>query len=293
MPDINVFHRPIPSLADCIETLSGLLKKQLLEIFPENLNGEAEQLAGRLFDTVKAAPDDVTAAKEAQQLLDTAEVRRYLRDGLGGRSQLIFDQVKDYVVGPNILDYGCGDGEVGRRLSELGHNVELWDVLDYRSEESRALAWHTIAENDAYRPSEIVSTVLLLTVLHHCTNPVATIHRVASLNPQRIITIESVFDIAMAEIAPAERVNGVSNAKHWLDLKPDHQFHYACFWDWFYNKVVNSGVIVPYNYLAPCQWSTFFDSIGYKEVRTEYLGIDQPLVPEFHVLQVYDRRQNH
>jgi hypothetical protein len=101
--------------------------------------------------------------------------------------------------------------------------------------------------------------------------------------------IESVYDLSREDVFDDDWKT--PDALAWITLSHEDQFRYACFWDWFYNKVVNSGVVVPYNFSAPDAWRDRFDTNGFEETKRVYLGIDQSLVPEFHVLQVFDTRR--
>jgi hypothetical protein len=163
--------------------------------------------------------------------------------------------------------------------------------MDYRTEAARRLPWRLLEDNVGYqRKGEGVDSLLLLTVLHHCQNLESTLQCVTSLKAKRIVTIESVYGLTDNEVFRASHSESckTTEALEWLHLPIADQFRYACFWDWFYNKVVNSGVVVPYNYSSPDSWQEQLGTIGYDEVNRIYLGIDQPLVPEFHVLQVFD-----
>ena len=253
-------------------------------------NGLTQDLAEGLFKTTAPQTSDDDAACAAQQLLRDAGALQRFRALLVERSNRIVNQITPFVTGPRVLDYGCGDGEVGRLLSERepDYSVSVCDVMDYRTEASRRLPWHLL--NDGARPLQEMDSVLLLTVLHHCEDPYFTLRRVKAVRPRRVVTIESVYDLGEHEVTRGKYVETcmTADASQWLRLSVDEQFRYACFWDWFYNKVVNGGVIVPYNYCSPDQWQFQLRAYGYHETERIYLGIDQPIVPEFHVLQVFD-----
>jgi SAM-dependent methyltransferase len=290
---LNAFDHEVPRLAECVrsELLLPLLHRQLLSILPIRDDGGAQELAQQLFETTAANSTDESAADAVQELLLQAGALEYVRGGLADRTSRIIAQVKPHVIGTKVFDYGCGNGEVGRSLSDLGYTVFLSDVKDYRTEAARRLSWQLISDIGAYPPPDGgVDSLLLLTVLHHCVNPESTLRRVQSLRPKRVVSIESVFDLTENDVSLGNQIKTckTADAMEWLRLPRNEQFRYACFWDWFYNKVINSGVVVPYNYSSPNAWQQRFGAIGYSEVKRIYLGIDQPLVPEFHVLQVFD-----
>lgn len=289
---LNAFGHEIPSLAECVssEQLNGLLFRQLRGILPPQPDGGAHDLAHRLFENMMIEASDESVARAAQELFRDAGVLQHLRNGLAERSARILAQIRPFIIGSNVLDYGCGDGEVGWRLSDLGYTVSACDIIDYRTEGARALPWRLIADDVGDSPAHTMDSLLLLTVLHHCDNPELTLRSVKSLLPKRIVTIESVYDLTGNQVTPGKHTETCStpDAVEWLRLPPKEQFRYACFWDWFYNKVVNSGILVPYNFSSPDAWRDRLGMIDYNEVERIHLGIDQPLVPEFHVLQVFD-----
>lgn len=289
---LNAFGHEIPSLAECINSkkLHSLLLRQLASILPQQ-NDRAHHLAQLLFDSATGNLSDENAASATQELLQDAGALQHLRRGLTARTARILTQIQPYVIGRTVLDYGCGDGEVGRRLRDLGYSASLCDVMDYRTEGARTLPWRLLSDKDENVTSATdVDSLLLLTVLHHCQSPERTLHQVKTILPRRIITIESVYDVNESEVLDGMFIETctTADALDWLHLAIEEQFRYACFWDWFYNKVVNSNVIVPYNFSSPNKWKDRLAATGYDEVKRVYLGMDQPLVPEFHVLQVFD-----
>jgi len=288
---LNAFGHEIPPLAQCVhsEQLHRMLFRQLVSILPER--PDAKEIAEHLFENTLTEGNDEACACAAQSLLREASALQHIRQGLNERSARIMAQIQPHLIGSGVLDYGCGDGEVGRRISDLGYSVSLCDVMDYRTEAARDLPWHLLAGGYQEKSDRhAMDTLLLLTVLHHCENPDSSLLSVKSLGPKRVISIESVYKLTRAEtfrFRQAETCR-TADAFEWLELPTEGQFRYACFWDWFYNKVVNSGVFVPYNFLWPDAWRDRFRHLGYDEAERIYLGIDQPLAPEFHVLQVFD-----
>ena len=66
------------------------------------------------------------------------------------------------------------------------------------------------------------------------------------------------------------------------------------FFDHFYNRIVHYSndpkqkVNVPFNFRSPEQWREIFDNMGLEKVYREYIGIDHPIVPEYHLLDVLE-----
>jgi hypothetical protein len=109
------------------------------------------------------------------------------------------------------------------------------------------------------------SHVLLLTVLHHSDDPIQVMSEALRLANQSVIIIESVY----------------FNELHKQVNK---------FFDWFYNRVLNNPQInVPFNFLTPNAWPILFEQLGGKVTHMKHLGIDEPLVPEWHTLYVVNK----
>ena len=68
---------------------------------------------------------------KTRQILELAGVTQRLPLALEGRSQVIYDQIKSYVVGKQVLDLGCGDGKVGELAAKDGLEVVLADVYHH------------------------------------------------------------------------------------------------------------------------------------------------------------------
>jgi hypothetical protein len=73
------------------------------------------------------------------------------------------------------------------------------------------------------------------------------------------------------------------------ELDREGQRKYATFVDWLYNRVFHDGVSVPYNYNTPQGWKRLLEDMGWCVKEIVDLGMDQPIVPEHHVLFVLDK----
>ena len=257
--------------------IADRLRSALLGL--EQSPSKVPSLVGALLEAASRAPNDRQAEASLKELLDGLGVKEALNNQLGRRAKLIYDQVQPYVDGNTVLDLGCGDGLVAARLAEGGRDVRMVDIMDYRSEASRLpfLLW-----KDERLPFESGSqdTVLLLTVLHHAHDPIALLRECVRVCRGRIILIESVVGVSASD---AEGLGPEASAFASLGA---WQRDYATFIDWFYNRVLHDDVPVPYNFRSPADWQAIFDAAGLEEVALRFLGIDQPLVPEFHTLHV-------
>ena len=195
------------------------------------------------------------------------------------RGRRILEQVAGHVLGPCVVDGGCGDGQVGHALKERGFQVSLVDVMNYLAPPVDLPV--TLYAGYGPLPTDIptADTTLLLTVLHHADDPLEVFNRFAERTRGRIVIIESVcgIDKDTRMPSPLTQLTAVGQRK------------YATFIDWFYNRILHDGVPVPYNFGSPAEWRTAFRDSGWKVISEEDLGIDQPIVPEHHVLFVLER----
>ncbi|MEK6981984.1 MAG: class I SAM-dependent methyltransferase [Candidatus Micrarchaeota archaeon] len=183
---------------------------------------------------------------------------------LTDRSDKIARQISPYIPSwSNVLDFGCGDGIVGQKISGFAR-VSLADVVNYNRTN---LPFSLFDGKSLSLKDESFDRVLLLTVLHHAKDPLATLReatRVCKIGG-KLIVIESIY----------------FNQPHKI---------FNRFADWLYNNVFNDPRIpVPWNFMTAGGWEILFKEFGLKTVEMVHLGIDQPIVPEWHVLFVLEK----
>ena len=186
---------------------------------------------------------------------------KVLSIGLKNRSAKIFLQIEPFITRESsVLDLGCGDGKVGELIAARKNNkVVLADVVNYNKTE---LPFHIYDGNKLNFADTSFDHVLLLTVLHHTDNPVQVMKEALRVAGKSVIVIESTY------------FNGFHKQLNKL-------------FDWFYNKVLNNPEInVPFNFLTPGAWPILFEELGGRVTHIKHLGLDQPLVPEWHTLYV-------
>ena len=201
-----------------------------------------------------------------------------LRAALDARARLIANQIRPHVVGRRLLDFGCGDGMVLQELDYNNYDVLLADVLNYI--DPRVAFPFRLLTNGALRSiNQSFDTILILTVLHHASDPTAIVSGLSGLRPKRVIVIESVIEKPLPQ-----------NTLACLLCEQDFEtrFAFATFADWFYNRVLHQDVPVPYNFGRLRDWEVLFSRHGFRTTYAENLGIDQCLVPEVHQLLVYE-----
>jgi hypothetical protein len=192
------------------------------------------------------------------------------------RSNKIIEQVSRWHPKGRLLDFGCGDGAIGAAFTSKC-DVTLYDVVDYKDPNVN-LPLVIGRESEQILAGEEYDTILLLTVLHHSIDPIGTLREVRRLCSGRVIVIESVFGLKI-------RSQGWDpHTAAYFELSEDKQRDFNTYFDWFYNRVLHQNVPVPFNFNQPNGWIKVFRRCGFEVLGLEHLGIDQPLVPEYHIL---------
>lgn len=217
---------------------------------------------------IRGVPDEAEAARRIAVIMRTEAIM--LDDRLSRRAIHILELIRRYLqTGESVLDFGCGDGQVGLSLSTSGHKVCLYDVTNYLGTAELAIGKNGLefttdwAVVQSCAPRDLG---LAIHVLHHCEDPDAELARLAR-ETNRLIVMESVLD--------------------------DHTMPWAlqALVDWLYNRGFHPGanIPVPGNFRKVAEWRSVFWSLGLRITAEEDLGIDLPLVPEHHHLFVLER----
>ncbi len=201
---------------------------------------------------------------------------------LSRRADIITEQVSPWILSEGadmkadqltMLDFGTGDGQVADKICKQGVLVTGVDVRDYRHQGVK-IPFKTF---DGYRTpfsSGQFDVVLATNVLHHearNNKAEAEIRRV--LKPGgRFVVIETV---------------PVGNSKHELEMDFERTFIN----DYFYNRILHPGadVPVPGTYDTPSGWKNRFSQWATLEFE-DNLGIDIPVIRDFHWLGVFRKR---
>ena len=201
-----------------------------------------------------------------------------LQSAIETRSHTIAEEVRPYVRGRSLVDIGCGNGQVAAQVSVGMPEVLLIDVVNYVSP-SLSLPYRAYSEGANLPIEKVFDTVLLLTVLHHSSDPVFLLEEAWKWTADRLIIIESVVGY--------DRVS--REHRDLAGLGSDDQVGYAVFIDWFYNRVLHVAIPVPYNFTDPDRWRQLFAEKGMPLYHTADLGADIDVAPEHHYLFVLQK----
>ena len=143
--------------------------------------------------------------------------------------------------GQQVLDVGCGDMTLARRLQPLA-SVEVMglDLLDYNRTD---LTLHTYDGGLFPFPDNHVDTVLLCFVLHHSRDHEGILREAHRVARDRVIVLEDLFET-------------------WVGLQLT-KLH-----DLVVNKLVCSDVACPCTFRREADWRELFDQLGYGVEQT-------------------------
>lgn len=183
------------------------------------------------------------------------------------RAQRSFSNIKDFLIGDKVLDLGAGDGFLGELIqNELGKEVKLIDVMDYNYS-SLPIVIVKPGERLPLEDNE-VNTTILYAVLHHAEDPDQVLAEAARVTKNRIVIVEGYVENLRVTI-----VNS--------------------YFDWFLNRVARDlDMDVPYSYRTQAEWEEAFKQLGLELIKAEYWGMEEPIVPEHHVLYVVDKKSS-
>lgn len=257
------------------EVLAHVLKPTFLRICKELSvsDQEADLLVQKIWDTSRNISTQTFEA-ELQRIFNALVPSEVMRAALDRRAALIAKQVFPFIIGENVADIGCGDGLVAWYLKRHAKRIMLVDVYCYLDPRV-SLPYYGYQEGEPLPLIEEADTSLLLTVLHHAEDPIKLLCETRRITRSRLLVIESVFGVDAD-------AGGPPSVLHHLDHQ--RQRKYATFVDYLYNRVFHDGVPVPFNYSTPSGWQRIFQSTGWDVQHVIDLGIDQPIVPEHHIL---------
>ena len=218
------------------------------------------------------------------------------REKLQGRAKAIHKYMKPY-LGMNVLDFGCGPGEVGQFVKDQKPKraVTLTDVFDAekRTKFAPELPFRLRKPGTKldYKTGQF-DTGLLITVLHHAENPLHELDEVARVTNGNICVVESIYGVRTID-SPVEQVMKFPKLYYrFHGLSNEQQRMYGTFMDWFLNKMfIGNSVNCPYNFNSPQNWERIFQERGLKVIEKKMLGIDQPVTPEYHVFYALSNKR--
>jgi len=215
---------------------------------------EAQKAVENVFRLIRELDNMERIEQSLKKELHDLKLDERIAQSLGERAALIYRQIREMVGKGGILDVGCGDGKVAAAFRTPDRPVQLIDVVNYNA---TALPFQLYDGRNIPFPDKSFDYSFLITVLHHCDDPLQVLREAKRVTRKRIIVEESVY------------LN-----------EPNRRFN--MFFDWFYNRILHDGVNVPFNFNTPEGWEEVFRSEGLVVSSSADIGLDQVTVPEYH-----------
>jgi SAM-dependent methyltransferase len=292
----NAFGLELPEIKEIVTdpTVKATLGSLLVPVFTY-LGVQAGTSKEIIADCLQAASNYAKLEDyedQAHAILEKEQMAQKIPQKLQARANLIYSQIQQYLLPGNVLDYGCGDGQVAELIAK-GRNqpVTLTDVYEHSHIKETGLNFHLFTQSQKTQfNNDQFDNTLALTVFHHSSNPLNSIqdvHRVTKRGG-RVLVIESVYGVDGEELPQAQREKFAC----YLSLSWEQQRKVNVFFDHFYNRVLHyskdakTKVNVPFNFNTPSGWKKIFAECGLEQAAIVHLGLDQPTVPEYHTLHV-------
>jgi 2-polyprenyl-3-methyl-5-hydroxy-6-metoxy-1,4-benzoquinol methylase len=285
---INAFNEKILEINKILQNESTTVKtyiQKILTLVLKDLNiKNPKKLVEKILNYATNYETKEKYENQLHKLLKSKGItEKKIAKTLNNRADLIFQQIQSYLTGEKILDFGCGDGKVGEKLSKEGYEVLLVDIYKHPHISNIPLIFKQFKQGEKIPTNKMFDVILLLTVLHHSEDPLNTIREAKRLLRKggRILIIESVY--------------GIKEDSEFGKLTSKEQILTNIFFDHFYNRVIHyhknpkKKVSVPFNFRTPSQWKNIFEKEGLKQIKVKNLGIDQPTVPEYHTLHILQK----
>lgn len=284
----NYFGQEMPEIRDIArdDTLRGYIKKTLTGVLKALEVSSPAKAADKLMGLAGSCTALSLYESVAHGLLEQNRAAGRIPKKLDSRANKIYRQIKPYLPKHygSVLDLGCGDGRLGKKIAKSGLEVALADI--YKSKKIRSLEPKMEFANvgqDGYVPfSRQFDAVLLNAVLHHSNDPQKTLKEAKRLAKDcgSIIVLESVY--------------GIDDNSEFGKLGNEGQKSATAFFDHFYNRIIHYSnnpeekVNIPGNFNTPTGWMDMFRQNGLSKMQSRHLGMDQPLVPVYHTLHILE-----
>lgn len=292
----NAFGYEIPPIKEIVndssvkETVAAMLTDVLTYLgLPQ---AKSEKIVQQCLEAASSYQTLEAYEERAHNIIDAEKIVQKIPEKLTIRATLKANYITPHLLDGNLLDYGCGDGQVSQIIAEnKGVPATLTDVYEHKNVKATGLTFKQFKQGEKapFADAEF-SNVLAITVFHHSSNPAQSIKDVARITKPggRVIVVESVFGVDGKQLSPKEQ----QKIAGYIRLSAEQQRLINVFFDHFYNRILSyspnaeTKVNVPFNFNTPDSWKKVFAQNGLKQEEVVHLGLDQQIAPEYHTLHI-------
>jgi SAM-dependent methyltransferase len=297
----NAFGYEIPPIKEIVtdsrvkETVAAMLTDVLTYLGLTQT--KSEEIVRQCLEAASSYQTLEAYEQQAHNLIEAENISQKIPEKLTVRASLKAGYIKPDLLPGNLLDYGCGDGQVSALIAkDTGVEATLTDVYEHKSVKATGLRFKLFRQGEKapFKDAEF-SNVLAITVFHHSSNPAQSIRDVARITKPggRVIVVESVFGVDGKQLPPEMQ----KKIRGYLNLSAEQQRLLNVFFDHFYNRILTyspnqeTKVNVPFNFNTPDNWKTVFAENGLIQEKVVHLGLDQQIAPEYHTLHILRKQQ--
>jgi SAM-dependent methyltransferase len=202
----------------------------------------------------------------------------YLKYKLIKKPLVDYSILKGYIENKNVLDFGCGKGELALFLQKKGFQVILTDIVDYLipevKEKCAFYQYHSLKTLNRIKNS--FDVILLKTVLHHIKkDQLNKVIKALCSYRKEIIIIEDIFGKKIIE-SKSNYLDDESLQKY-CSLNLNDQLLFLVLMDVFGNLITQGffNMDYPFGFKTIEQWNKIFMNQRYLLKKKKYLSIDK------------------
>jgi len=199
------------------------------------------------------------------------------------RSRIDFAQVREYIRGNRVLDFGSGSGNFALELHSNGYDVFTADPIDYRAKKVKnsGIPFYLMqSPRDIDYPDNFFDTTFIMNVLHHIdeadlSHVLEKLSRVAS----RLIIKEDLLcgpDDLKRYGASDMMTEGFM--EKYLQLSPEQQRKSLIIFDYFGNSISGWSIAkmnMPFQFKTVAEWITLFSQHGFATTHARITGFEE------------------
>ncbi|MBP6993779.1 class I SAM-dependent methyltransferase [Candidatus Woesebacteria bacterium] len=251
-----------------------LLRCAIYSSYGACLGSESEKILSvtdiiidRLVLSQKAKMNTVTLKKvsvsaRARLILNTKYKKLYGHYKREDKPQYEFSQIKKYLRGNKIMDFGCGDGLFATYISRKGYDVSGTDTKDYRVDAAKNI--HFLPLKDYISPpshTQLFDTTIIKSVLHHidARKIESTIRSIVRNTSKRVLIKEDVI-LELFDEQPLLRDPKNNLLEQYFRFSHTEKLQFLALMDFFGNYITQglSFIEFPFAFRTVGGWGRIF-----------------------------------